>query len=117
MIAITVPGRPVPLGRHRHGSHGNYLPSRSRIYRETIQAEWMLAGRPTLTDQPFAATMRFVGLRANADIDNAAKAILDALNNLAYLDDRQCTALHVEKRPTDKDGPRAEIQLSVTRGT
>lgn len=44
------------------------------------------------------------------DCDNIAKAILDALNKIAYADDKQVVSLKVEKH-YDED-PRVEIELT-----
>lgn len=55
---------------------------------------------------------RFYGARANADLDNMVKSCLDALNGLAFADDRQLVCLSgCHKLPADADGPRAEIEL------
>jgi Holliday junction resolvase RusA-like endonuclease len=45
------------------------------------------------------------------DIDNCAKAILDALNEIAYLDDKQIVELHIKKEYTQFSG-RIQIQIS-----
>jgi Holliday junction resolvase RusA-like endonuclease len=46
------------------------------------------------------------------DADNVAKAILDALNWLAFEDDAAITSLRVDKFYTDTDtAPRVEITL------
>ena len=47
---------------------------------------------------------------AKKDCDNIAKAICDALNGLAYLDDRQVMTLNVNKRCTS-DGDRVTVQI------
>ena len=109
---MVVKGRPVPLQRSRTSSGRHYLPARSKTYRLLVQATWMQAGRPTLDDAPFAASMRFHGARANADLDNLIKAILDALNALAFTDDSRLTCLAgCHKLAVDAEGPRAEIDL------
>jgi Holliday junction resolvase RusA-like endonuclease len=111
-VSLVIPGRPVPLQRSRTSSGRHYLPARSKTYRLTVAAEWMAAGRPSLGDAQFAASMRFYGARANADLDNLVKAVLDALNGLAFTDDSQLVCLSgCHKLPADADGPRAEIDL------
>ena len=112
MIQLVIHGRPVPLQRSRTGSGRHYLPARSKAFRELVQAEWLAAGRPSLCDAPFAASMRFYGLRSNADLDNAIKAIADGLNGLAFADDRQLVCLSgCHKLPVDAWGPRTEVDL------
>ena len=43
------------------------------------------------------------------DGDNLAKAVLDALNGLAYADDSQVTILHIEKRYGEEVGTWVKI--------
>lgn len=112
MIKLLIPGRPVPLQRSRTSSGRHYLPARSKTYRLLVQAEWMAAGRPSLGAEPFSASLRFYGARATADLDNLVKAILDALNTLAFVDDSQLVCLSgVHKLPADARGTRAEVDL------
>jgi crossover junction endodeoxyribonuclease RusA len=107
---LVIRGTPIPLQRSRTSSGRHYLPKRSRTYRELVQAEWMAAGRPSLGSAPFAMSAQFVGSRANADLDNLVKAILDALNGLAYADDSQLVSVDARKLPVD-DGARAIVEL------
>jgi crossover junction endodeoxyribonuclease RusA len=112
-MKLVIPGAPVPLQRSRTSSGRHYLPKRSRAFRSLVRAEWMAAGRATVGDRPFTATMRFYGAHGAADVDNLAKAILDALNDLAFTDDRQAVHLDARKLPLDDEGPRAEIELAA----
>ncbi len=113
-LQLTIPGVPVPLARHRHGRNGSYLPKRSRAYRTLVQGCWLEAGRPSLGAAPFTMSARFYGARATADMDNLLKAMLDALNTLAFADDRQLICLSgCHKLPADDRGARAEIDLWV----
>lgn len=47
------------------------------------------------------------------DVDNIGKVVLDALNGVAYLDDKQVTMLHVEKRPRMRI-PQESIVVTVS---
>lgn len=49
--------------------------------------------------------------RKAGDIDGILKVSLDAMNKLAYLDDKQIVELHVF-RGDDKHNPRLEVQIS-----
>ncbi len=112
MIRLSIIGKPVPLQRSRTRGGRHYLPARSKAYRELVQDSWMEAGRPALGSVPFAASMRFYGANSQADLDNLAKAILDALNTLAYADDSQLVCLAgCHKLPIDDRGARAEVDL------
>jgi len=44
-----------------------------------------------------------------ADVDNLAKALLDALNGIAFNDDSQVVILNIQKRYSDK--PRTEFEI------
>lgn len=46
-------------------------------------------------------------LQKKPDIDNVVKAVLDALNGVAYRDDTQVIELHVRKSYSEK--PRVEV--------
>lgn len=117
-MELIVPGKPVPLQRSQTSKGRHYLPPRSRAYRELVQACWMEAGRPRLGVADLAASMRFYGARADCDIDNLVKAILDALNGLAYVDDRQIVCLAgIHKLPVDAAGARAEIEIWPAKRT
>lgn len=112
VLKVTIPGRPVPLQRSRTRAGRHYLPKRSRVYREMVQAEWLAAGRPSLGDAPFTLSARFYGANPRSDLDNLVKAILDALNTLAFADDSQLVCLSgCHKLPRDDRGARAEIDL------
>jgi len=115
-VALVIPGAPVPLQRSRTRSGRHYLPKRSRIYRELVQAEWMAAGRPSLGAAPFSLSARFIGAWPTADLDNLVKGVLDALNELAFDDDCQLVCIAgAHKLQADADGPRAELDMwSVT---
>jgi Holliday junction resolvase RusA-like endonuclease len=116
-VTLVVPGVPVPLQRSRTSAGRHYLPQRSRDYRSLVQAEWLAAGRPTLGGSPFTLSARFYGARANADLDNLVKALLDALTRLAFTEDSQCMSIAgAHKLPADALGPRAQIHLTAENG-
>ena len=117
-VRFTVSGRPIPLERHRASRGRAYLPKRSAVYRELVQGCWLEAGRPSLGGAAFALSARFYGAHGSADLDNLVKACLDALNRLAFTDDRQLVCIAgAHKLPVDGRGARAEIDLwRVDRG-
>lgn len=80
---------------------------RGRVHTERATREWeqyvgwaFIAqhGRPLLTG-PVRVKLHFGGVQENQDLDNLAKAVLDALNGIAYVDDRQVHDLHITKAP------------------
>jgi len=48
--------------------------------------------------------------RRRADIDNAAKSVMDGLNGVAYADDRQVVALHVYAMTGEPE--RVEVEIA-----
>jgi crossover junction endodeoxyribonuclease RusA len=118
VIRLVVTGKPVPLQRSRTRGGRHYLPARSKAYRELVQASWMEAGRPSLGDALFACSARFYGASSRGDLDNMCKAVLDALNGLAYYDDSQLVCLSgCHKLPADEAGARCEVDLWVARAS
>ena len=49
----------------------------------------------------------------NKDLDNIAKTILDALNGIAYEDDKQIVELHCEKYYTSKNTEYVEVKIET----
>lgn len=49
--------------------------------------------------------------RTSADADNYAKLVMDGLNGIAWVDDRQVTHLSVHIGPTLGSGPYTNVQI------
>ena len=62
------------------------------------------------SDDKLAAAEHRIRPTTKPDVDNCAKAILDALNGVCYLDDRQVVDLRVEKYYT---GGNPYLEISV----
>ena len=116
MIEFTVPGNPIPKARPRVIQRGKrtfaYTPRRTRNWEAAIRAAaWEHVKLGPLHRRPLAVTLTFY--RENhvrADTDNLAKAVLDALNGICYVDDAQIVDLHL-RRYVDSDNPRVEIRI------
>ena len=122
MIKFFVPGQPVGKGRPRFTKTGRpYTPKKTAEYESHV--EWTARkamwdnGRQTATDAPCAVFIdatyeippsyskrRKVQCYAGEitpgkpDVDNVQKAILDALNGVVYLDDKQVVLTMAVKR-------------------
>lgn len=120
---FTVPGRPVPKGRPRvvqrtepqlDGSEQTrtvaYTPTATRDWEETVAQVAQLHVHCPL-DGPVSVELEFAGASANADLDNLTKAVLDGLNSVVFVDDRQVDRLVVVRNR--RDGCAAGVQVRV----
>ena len=131
-IRLVVYGDPVPQSRpkfYRRGSHvGVYTPKTSTNYRTSVAAEYLKLGKTKLTG-PISLALDFYMHRpkrldsskhsegpvpsiARPDWDNLGKAISDALNDIAYLDDSQIWDVRLRKMYHEKGG-QARIELLI----
>lgn len=105
-VSFFVEGVPVPKARPRVTRSGHtYTPARTAAWEETIgwAAKAAMVGAP-----PFAGvlevTLRFSGARASADLDNLTKSVLDGLNKIVFLDDKQVAGLDLGRSTWTKKG-------------
>lgn len=121
MCDFVVEGKPVGKGRPRFKRVGNfvqtYTPANTAEYERLVKLRFQNAGG-AITDKPVkieivacfappksARKKDKIEMLANRilpekkpDVDNIAKIILDALNQVAYKDDAQVIELFVKKR-------------------
>ena len=123
---FEVMGRPVPKARARGGRNGFYTPARTKTYETRVAA----TGRKHFTSPHECAvkvSMWFTFTPAKSwskkktaehmstfhqqkpDLDNLEKSILDALNGIAYDDDKRVA--WVEKRKVW--GPTGKVVVTV----
>lgn len=125
MPSVFVAGLPAPQGSKTRGRHGGLYESSARVgpWRELVG----LAARdkcasPTSAAVGLALVFTFArpggdfkkngGLRARArpamttipDLDKLARAVLDALAGVVYLDDKQVVELGASKRYGERPG-------------
>lgn len=98
LVSFFVPGTPVPKGRPRFTRTGRtYTPARTVAWEQAVAAYGLVARNKAKITSPLEGRLTvelfFAGLRANADIDNAAKAVLDGLNGVVFRDDSQVAEL------------------------
>lgn len=83
--------------RPRFGRGRAYTPSGTRSWEEQLAWHFIEQhGRPRL-DGAVRVELYFGGVQTNQDIDNLAKSCLDALNGIAFADDRQVVELVARK--------------------
>ena len=132
-VHFTIPGEPVGKGRPRFSRQGSfvmaYTPGKTVSYENLIKVEYE-------RQSGFSFGEREIGLRVTAyfsipksaskvkrrqmkdgeirpakkpDIDNVCKVVADALNGVAYNDDRQIVYTEISKRYDDM--PRMDISI------
>lgn len=125
-IHFVVPGKAIAQPRHRfrkdvNGNRRPYIPASHPVhaFKSHVQIEYRRAAAGTLLRPAVECFTGPVKVEIHAllarskkgteywatdrkfDLDNMAKAVLDALNKLAYADDSQVCFLEVRKTYTD----------------
>ena len=132
-FSFAVPGQPAGKGRPRFSRAGGFVkvitPEKTRSYEELIRGYAIRAGVKRF-EAGHKAAVKIKAFReipgswpkreseaaimtacdAGPDADNIAKAVLDALNNVAWADDRQVVGLMIAKFWDTV--PRLEIEIS-----
>ncbi|MGF6148980.1 Holliday junction resolvase [Kingella potus] len=139
-LLIRINGIPQGKGRPRFTKSGRaYTPAKTRRYEAAVQEAALAAAAiqgfvkhdgdtpleacitawfPIPASWPKkkreAAAAGGIYPTAKPDADNLCKAILDALNGIAYRDDKQIVSCHVCKRYTcrDDDTPRVVVHIA-----
>lgn len=129
---VIVYGSPQGKGRPRfrqfRGYVSTYTPKKTMDYEIEIKNEYYLQdGRfyekplhisiRSFIDIPKSwskkkkeqATSDYIKPEVKPDIDNIAKVVLDALNKVAYADDKQIVSMYVQKKYSTM--PRIEIEI------
>lgn len=134
VCAFTYYGEAIAKGRPRvttvGGSARAYTPNRTGAFESKLRAiaavTMARAGEAASADacrvemaferkppkswsKKKVLAMRGGPITVKPDLDNLAKAILDALNGIAYEDDRQVSDLHVSRRWGEVDCVRVRI--------
>lgn len=118
-LRVFVPGKPISKARPRVIARGvkcsAYTPAKTRAWEAAIRLVGAAAARRAgwaATSDACAVEIALRGLSALSDLDNAAKAILDALNGVAWDDDRRVDWLLVRR---DETLERAGALIIVVR--
>lgn len=121
---FTIPGKPISKGRPKFARQGNfirtYTPEKTVNYENLVKLAWMQSGCDKLDGDISAKITAYFSIPKSVskkrraylidtyydkkpDADNIAKAILDALNGIAYEDDSQVVSLEVIKVYNQED--------------
>ncbi len=129
-LHLIIPGPPVAKQRPRSGRGRMYTPKETVNYETYVRELWVIAyhnftpiqgavrinlyvylGIPQSASKKRQAQMLSgeIGAAKKPDLDNVEKIICDALQGLAYLDDKQIVEVHSFKAFSDT--PRVEIEI------
>ena len=133
---FEVIGKPVSKGRPRLGRYGTYTPEKTVNYENLVKYAFLSkygSVKPSTKEfkarivayfpvpQSYSKKKREMllpvegvpcsgaGYKGRVDADNLAKSILDALNNIVYVDDSQVTSLLVFKMY----GEEAKVEVEL----
>ena len=124
-IKFTVYGKPQGKARPRFTRQGRaYTPKQTADYERQIKQAYISAGGQFISDTApilICITAYFKKAKSNKmqaptlkpDADNIAKAVCDALNGIAYKDDKQITCLTVGKVWAEDGIERVEIEIEI----
>ena len=127
-VRFKIPGPPIAKQRPRLGKGGHvYTPTKTKVYEEICRLSY--GSRYFFEDEYISIKILFKfevpksyskkkkqdalegKIRpSKADIDNYVKSILDALNNIAYKDDRRVCSIYAEKIYSDRTETIVEIE-------
>lgn len=109
-MKFLVPGNPIPKARPRVVNGHAYTESRTELAEAWIAMHARKA-KVRWTDQPVALRLAFFRKDATpCDLDNLVKLAQDALNSIAWKDDRQIVSLAATK-DIDRENYRTEIEI------
>jgi Holliday junction resolvase RusA-like endonuclease len=130
-LSFSVPGSPIPQPRPRVSTRGGfaraYVPAKHPVHRYRASvAEAAKAAGAAVSEDAVAVELTFLferpashktkkGLKRDAptlpreDVDNLAKAVLDALTCVAWHDDRQVARLTVVKAYAQESATLVQI--------
>lgn len=130
MIDMTIDIKPLPQPRPRFARRGNFVTTydtpKIKTYKKHIEIvvrNEMASKNIRATERPLIINLIFtfappksypkykvkevmsgkIKYTKNVDVDNLAKAVMDAINGVAYQDDRQVIELGVKKQYGEKD--------------
>lgn len=124
-MSFTVYGNPVPKARPRVISKGgrtwSFTPKKSAEWEKKVSME-ARKHFETPTDNPVELFLEFylktpkskmnkLFVQTIPDLDNLEKSILDALNGVAYKDDRLVVSKYSTKYYSNTDKPRVVITV------
>lgn len=129
-MKFEVPGTPVAKARPRIGKYGAYTPAKTVNYEKLVKISYQRSSKDKLIDKPIKmeiwavfeptkterkskkkyASLLGTPYTKKPDLDNIAKSICDALNDVAYNDDKNIVELIIHK----EYGAEAKAVIEIT---
>lgn len=113
LIRFSVTARPVPKARPRVVDGHAYTPAKTLAFEAAIGyaagAAMRRSNWPTAYAGRVMVDVVVTGARANSDIDNLLKSILDGMNGIVYADDHQVAGCAVWREDKGMPGVRVEV--------
>lgn len=109
---FTAPGPPIPKGRPRLGRGGTtYTPRRTQEAEQNLAVAFRqgVVGYGPPRSSRFKLSCTFHVKRDDADIDNLIKTVMDGLQGIAWLNDKQIKALGESAIVIDRADPRTVV--------
>ena len=114
-ISLTLPVAPSVNRIWRRAKQGMYKVKEAANYEVAVLAAWRKAKLPTLPypDGDVRYTMTWYRWPATGDTSNRIKVVEDALNGLAWTDDKQVTDLRVIRVDVKKGEQRITLTIEA----
>ena len=112
---------PIPKGRPRLGRFSTYTPERTREYENALKREFNKYAPKIIFETPLRLYVEFVLIRpkkpkflkwpgVKPDVDNFLKAVLDAGNDILWVDDSLICDIRVIKTYGIKSGIIVKVE-------
>ncbi len=120
-MRLVIEGRPVPYLRMTQKEVAMATSGKGRkadriqrywAWKDEVGWEAKRAGVRPATG-PVSLMVRVWATRPHGDVDNYLKGVADALNGIAYEDDRQVVEAHVKVYPVKRSEQRVEIEITA----
>lgn len=93
-IRFEVPGQPKPKQRARVVGKHAFTPQATKDYEQLVAWHAAFAISEPLSGDLYLSMQFYRRGKLRADVDNLSKAVMDALNGIAWHDDKQVIGLH-----------------------
>lgn len=114
-IVLVVPGNPLPKERPKHGKGRTFTPKVTRDAEQRVRAAFWQAhpNHVPLTGDLRVEVEFHRRTRHWVDTDNLLKLVTDALNGVAYVDDKQISRIEGERFLGAGEYARTVVRIEV----